>query len=71
MVNLIVDLMLHWKVHLMVNLKDNKKDAHDVLLDGTLKYEHVSEAESALDDSSEDAPTFELMVKSRLLLRCN
>ena len=71
MVNLIVDLMLHWKVHLMVNLKDNKKDAHDVLLDGALKYEHVSEAESALDDSSEDAPTFELRVKSRLLLRCN
>ena len=37
-----------------------KKGALDVSLDDALKYEHVSAAEGALDDSSEGTPTFEV-----------
>ena len=38
----------------------DKKDAHDVSLDGALKYEHVSAVGGTLDDSSKGAPTFEV-----------
>ena len=59
--------MLHLKGHLTVYLKSNrrctrrwKKGALDVSLDDALKYEHVSAADGALDDSSEGTPTFEV-----------
>ena len=37
-----------------------KKDAIDVLLDGALKYEHVSAVDGFLDDSSKGKPTSEV-----------
>ena len=38
----------------------DKKNGLDVLLDGGLKYEHISAAEGAFDDSSESTPTLEV-----------
>ena len=41
----------------------HKKDALDDLLDGALKYEHVSAAEGTLADSCEGTPAFEVRVE--------
>ena len=46
--------------------KGDKRDALDVLLDGTLKYEHVSAVQGAPDGSSEGTSTFAVEIKGAL-----
>ena len=46
--------------------QSTKEDAFDVLVDGALKYEHVSAVESALDGSFEATATFQFEIKGTL-----